>query len=384
MSDDYRDDVIDILFASDAAHVRLRAAAGDVLRMDDDFPAPTLRASLADRLTAGDGAEGRHGTPAWEAARVCDAAAGRLYAVQHMADALRLRDLAPNVLGVLAADVLAVRDAANERPGALLADRLVAGDAAGGRRHGARAVRDVLKAADRAGQSTSVRSADVLRLGEGAAGRSHGRGAVADVLAVSDRLPEITVRTRYAASDGVRVGDRAHGMLHARSVARDWAVLRDFSPSGAGGRVWTAHTHTWAMSRYAPEPAQQLAVIGGVVHAVRPDGIWALDGTREHIAGELTTGLLDFGETLTYLGMSYVEYRLAGHARLTVRQPQSGRMRSWHYTLPAEPAESQTNGRFVLGRGLRGRHFGFTLRLDGRSAYLNDWRFTHSPGQRRV
>ena len=69
---------------------------------------------------------------------------------------------------------------------------------------------------------------------------------------------------------------------------------------------------------------------------------------------------------------------------MTVNRPQTGQMQSWTYTLPAELAGTLTNGRFKFGRGLRGRHFSFTLRLDGTRGYINDWQTLFAKSQRRI
>ncbi|MBX6209533.1 hypothetical protein ISD46_33795, partial [Pseudomonas aeruginosa] len=57
---------------------------------------------------------------------------------------------------------------------------------------------------------------------------------------------------------------------------------------------------------------------------------------------------------------------------------------TYSYPLESEPADELTNGRFKFGRGLRGRHFTFTLRLTGRHGYINDLSVESAPTNRRV
>ena len=188
-------------------------------------------------------------------------------------------------------------------------------------------------------------------------------------------------------TDTLRAADDTWGVLSARDAVSDTAVIEDcvIQPGHAAGQVWTAPTGNWAMSRYAPAQAEQLAVINGVVHAVTPEGVFALDGDGEAIGAEVRTGLLDVGQgNLALLDAAYVEYELDGQASMTINRPQTGQMQSWTYTLPAELAGTLTNGRFKFGRGLRGRHFGFTLRLDGTRGYINDWQTLFAKSQRRI
>ena len=108
--------------------------------------------------------------------------------------------------------------------------------------------------------------------------------------------------------------------------------------------------------------------------AATADGLYALDGTNETIDGALVTGTLDLsGGPLVHPLGAYLEYALAeGSASMTVTTTQGGAPASYDYALPAEPADALVSGRIDFGKGLRGRHFAFALRLTGRSAEIND------------
>lgn len=142
----------------------------------------------------------------------------------------------------------------------------------------------------------------------------------------------------------------------------------------------------WATSRYFPYPYEALAVIDGQLYAQAPDGVYALEPGAEAIRASLSTGPLDLGGgQLVHPRAVYLEYLLEGSASLAVTQTQRGDApATWGYTLPPEAAAAQTNGRFVLGRGLRGRFFSFVLSLTGRRAHLESLGVTTEPTNRRV
>ena len=71
-------------------------------------------------------------------------------------------------------------------------------------------------------------------------------------------------------------------------------------------------------------------------------------------------------------------------ASLAVTTTQSGAAQTYAYPLAVEPAAELTNGRFVLGKGLRGRHFAFELQMQARSGVINDLRVDAAPTKRRV
>ena len=150
------------------------------------------------------------------------------------------------------------------------------------------------------------------------------------------------------------------------------------------GQAWTSDAGSWAMSRYQPFAFTGLAVIDGVIYATSPDGIYALDGYDERVVAEVRTGLIDMtGEKLALPVESHIEYELSGTATMDVTQTQSGQRQTFNYPLQGRPvADALTNARFEFGRGLLGRHFAYTLRLDGKSAYINDWKVLALPSNR--
>ena len=287
----------------------------------------------------------------------------------------------------VSADVLTVDDAVLERAGSTLLDQAAVSDAVLDARHAAQLVQDSLRLHDRAWQPARQLIEDHLLASAGVLDRLRARAMLADELGAADEVLDARASPSVVLTDAVQVADESWGALAARSVATDTVVIEDaVVPTGAlQGQVWTAPTESWAMSRYAPAQAEQLAVINGVLHAVTAEGVFALDGDAETMSAEVRTGLLDIGQgQLALLDAAYVEYELDGAASMTVGRPQTGAMQHWTYTLPPELAGTLTNGRFKFGRGLRGRHFSFTLRLDGTRGYINDWQTLFAKSQRRI
>lgn len=184
------------------------------------------------------------------------------------------------------------------------------------------------------------------------------------------------------AADWVATWVQAGNMAHDVQVLQDAQVLDEFD-----SLAWTASVDSWGMSRYLSLPLQGVAVVNGVLHGWSRDGVFVLDGTNENITAWVTTGKVDVGSgILAHPVAAYLEYELAddGVAELAVSSTQSGQKQEFVYSLAAERSNELTNGRFVLGRGLRGRHFGFELRLMGKQAHINDWSLDVVPTKRRV
>ncbi|OTI78724.1 hypothetical protein CAZ09_18365 [Pseudomonas aeruginosa] len=189
--------------------------------------------------------------------------------------------------------------------------------------------------------------------------------------------------------DGASIAALVLDHLVARDLVSDAVVIEDITVGGDqdGGQAWTANVDSWAMSRYAPYTFRSLAVIDGRLYGIAEDGVYALDGDSQPVAGRIATGKLDIGQgALVHPHSAYLEYALDadGTVALDVTTTQSGSAATYSYPLESEPADELTNGRFKFGRGLRGRHFAFTLRLTGRHGYINDLSVESAPTNRRV
>ena len=242
----------------------------------------------------------------------------------------------------------------------------------------------------RASDTTSQVATELLEDSAAAADEATGR-LRAKVLAVeSATLADETFGGQQAAAPVVeraRIAATVTDHLAARDIVADGAAAEDGTWSNLpdAGQAWTANTDTWAMSRYAPYSFSGLAVIDGMAYGMAADGVYALDGGAETISGRIQTGKLDIGQGgLVHPLAAYLEYELDGTAEMDVTTTQSGAAETYTYDLPAESAGELTNGRFVFGRGLRGRHFSFALRITGTHGYINDLSVNSAPTKRRV
>lgn len=228
------------------------------------------------------------------------------------------------------------------------------------------------------------------RAGSAVLDRAHARSMVLESGAAADSVIDAVVARSVVLVERGRGAGEALGRLHAADlVEAEQAVAWDelVQQGALIGQAWTAHADGWAMSRYAPFGFTGLSVIGGTVYATGPDGVYALDGGTEAIEARMQTGRVDMtGSTLANLVESHVEYELVGKAWMDVTQTQPGRAaKTYAYPLNARPsAAALTNARFVFGRGLSGRHFAYTLRLTGQSAYINDWTVLALPSKRSI
>lgn len=242
----------------------------------------------------------------------------------------------------------------------------------------------------RASDTTSQVATELLEESAAAADEATGR-LRAKVLAVESAALTDEVfggqRTAAPVIERARIEAAVTDHLAARDIVTDGAGAEDgtWSNLSDAGQAWTANADTWAMSRYAPYSFASLAVIDGVAYGMAADGVYALDGGAETISGRIQTGKLDIGQGgLVHPLAAYLEYELDGAAEMDVTTTQSGQAETYTYALPAEAAGELTNGRFTFGRGLRGRHFSFALRITGTHGYINDLSVNSAPTKRRV
>ena len=182
--------------------------------------------------------------------------------------------------------------------------------------------------------------------------------------------------------------DFNQGKNIAKQLVNDLVFIEDdYSKEKQYGYAWTANVDTWAMSRYQDYGFSELAVINGVLYGVTEDGVHQLDA-NELIEAKLVTGQLDLGQgQLVHPLGAYLEYELSGNSKkveVGVSTTQSGTTQTFYYLLPTEKADYLTNGRVLFGRGLRGRHFAFEIKISGEHGYINDLNIDISATKRRV
>ena len=290
------------------------------------------------------------------------------------------------VLRVLHADSAVASDEVSGAARALVIERAQIADEVIARRRVATLVVESARASDTTVQAASELIADSIAASDWTTGKLRARVLALDAATLSDEVLG-GQRATAPAIDSARISDAVEDHLVARDIIADGAAVEDrtWSNQPEAGQAWTANADTWAMSRYAPYSFDGLAVIDGVAYGMAADGVYALDGGAEVIDGRIQTGKIDIGQgALVHPLAAYLEYELDGAAEMDVTTTQSGQSETYTYTLPNEVADELTNGRFIFGRGLRGRHFSFTLRMTGTHGYINDLSVNMATTKRRV
>ena len=227
---------------------------------------------------------------------------------------------------------------------------------------------------------------DDVAVSDTTTGKFGAAGTLIDTAAISDTVLDSIIQNAII-MDSIAITDKVVDKLDAMVLIIDGAVIEDsvLSSGGAQGQAWTANVDSWAMSRYNPYNYNRLVVINGVLYGEADDGIYRLDQEVNAVTAIVKTGKMDLsGGQLTHPASAYLEYELDGGASMTVHSTQKGVEQQYTYMLPSEVAGELTNGRFIFGRGLRGRHFAFELIMIGTHGYINDLTIEHMPTSRRV
>ena len=227
---------------------------------------------------------------------------------------------------------------------------------------------------------------DSIAISDYTAGKWIARGVLVDSAVISDEVLD-SITQNAVTIDSIAISDEVVDKLDARVLIIDGAVIEDtvVNIGGHQGQAWTANVDSWAMSRYNPYNYNRLVVINDVLYGEADDGIYRLDQEVSPVVAIVKTGKMDLGNgQLTHPATAYLEYELEGSASMTVHSTQKGVEQQYIYMLPSEVAGKLTNGRFIFGRGLRGRHFAFELIMIGTHGYINDLSIEHMPTSRRV
>ena len=228
---------------------------------------------------------------------------------------------------------------------------------------------------------------DHITYSEQYAQRIKAKQRVIDTINVNELLKQQR-KSQEKINETLMAFDFNQGKNIAKQLINDLVFIEDdYSKHKQYGYAWTANVDTWAMSRYQDYGFSELVVINGVLYGVAEDGVYRLDA-KEHIEGELVTGQLDLGQgQLVHPLGAYLEYELSGNSRnleIGVSATQSGSKQTYYYLLPTEKSDHLTNGRVLFGRGLRGRHFAFEIKISGEHAYINDLNIDISATKRRI
>lgn len=247
-------------------------------------------------------------------------------------------------------------------------------------------VQDSIKASDQLIFKRTDVITDSMPASDTSAGKLSAFDTLIDEVAISDNVID-NINQNTVVSESASIIDETIDKLHATVFIADGAVIEDtaINIGGYQGQAWTANVDSWAMSRYNPYNYNRLVVINDVLYGESDDGIYRLDQESTAVTASIKTGKMDLGKgALTHPSTAYIEYELDGSASMTVSTTQKGSEQKYTYMLASEVAEELTNGRFIFGRGLRGRHFGFELIMIGKHGHINDLSIEHLPTNRRV
>lgn len=301
-------------------------------------------------------------------------------------EGVRLRDAIIPKGKSLAEDSIALADETKHAVAARVRDAAAFSDEVLGQRRVVQLVVDGVRLNDAAPRIARELVAEAIVVSDAYSGKLRAMGFFFDSIALAAE-DDTDTTTDGLLVERLRITDEVVGMLHARNTVVDGLALWDeVLQTGDYGQAWTASTDSWAMSRFAPFTFTSLAVIDDVLYGCNSQGVFALDGSSETMTAELRTGAMDMtGGVLAHPLEAHIEYELRGTATFDVTTTQAGTPATYSYPLNARPvANALTNARAVFGRGLRGRHFAYTLRLTGQQAYINDWSVLVTPSKRSI
>ena len=311
-----------------------------------------------------------------DSAVATDQVTGKLTARQDITTTAKVKDSVAGFTGYIFGDTAVASDMLTGKLGARTQDTSFLTSEITGIRHSSIRLNDKARVRDVALQYAKALLTDTATFGNTTSGIAHAKAFSSDSASAIDQALEAH-RSKISLVDTARASAELTGHLHAVSRFTDVAVVDDeVLNNSRTSQSWVANIDNWAMSRFVHAPFEHIAVIDGVAYGVSSDGVYAIDSTGESIEATLQTGKIDLGNGgLVHPLGAYLEYQLAGNtksASMQVSTTQTGQSQTYNYQLAPERADYLTNGRFIFGRGLRGRHFSFSLKFTGASGHIND------------
>lgn len=385
MSSSYRDDSTDNATTGDRSWGGFAGITEEVAALGAVLLFGLLVSHDGGAALAGDQTTDAIGTRIEETATAAAGVPGHLAAANLVQSRAQAVDKAIPVLRVLHADSAILADTLALNTAVLASrDTAIAGDAVLATRSARNSMADSASLTDAAWQAAHESLGDAAIATDAPFAGARSIQATEDAAWMLDAFSGRLHAKLLVAEDG-DAADLPTRHLQAHACIEEWADARDSGMQPRRGTAWVANTTNWAMSRYEPFDFHSIVAIDGVIYVAGEDGIYALDGRDETITATLATGQMDVGQgQLAHLSDAYLAYELDGSASMTVSQTQGGSTESYIYRLPDKPAATLTTGRIPFGRGLRGRHFGFSLQLTGKAGYINDLRVSAQPVKRRV
>lgn len=379
----YRDDTQETAIISDAAWLGVSALTGESVKAADTVLFG-LAVQAQETATVSDEVMGSAGTLTTEQASALDAVDEKLHASVLLQEPINITQTWQGRIRVLHEDAAQAADEVVDRINTSVSETAQAADQVLDARIATSTIAEQARISDRAfgyRQDISIESATAA---DSLLDTLHSADEMTETGALSDALLDSRKASAAIVVDSAFIAATVLDALRATDTLKELAVVEDWTPTPRN-QAWTANSETWAMSRYNAFASHGLTVINGALYAMQDDGLYKVQ-SNEAVTGLLATGKLDLGQgALVHPRQSYLEYELeGGSATLDVTTTQGGLEASYAYPLAPRVSNELTQGRFVLGRGLRGRHFRFTLHITGRHAHINDWRIVMAPTKRRL
>lgn len=381
----YRDDMNDTLRLQGDAVSKLRSLGESTMRLSDGVE-HRLQTLTEDGMTLSGAFTDSTTIVRSDGVALGDEVFGGVTRRSTVTEQVRLSDVVILKRKTLVEDSIALADDTEHAVAARTTDAATFSDQVFGQRRVVQLVVDSIRLGDAAPRIARELVTEAFVVGEAYSGKLHATDFLSDSLALAAE-DDTTTTTDSLLVEQLRLSDEVWGTLHASNTVTEGLALWDEAlQTGDYGQAWTASTQSWAMSRFAPFTFTSLAVIDDVLYGCNSQGVFALDGDSETMTAELRTGAMDMtGGVLAHPLEAHIEYELRGTATFDVTTTQAGTPATYSYPLKARPvADALTNARAVFGRGLRGRHFAYTLRLTGQQAYINDWSVLVAPSKRSI
>lgn len=384
----YRDDMNDTLRLQEQAFFRTKGKPVDEqIRLQDETLHRFVKLA-GDTAKLGDEILDRRWVKQSDAVALDDAIIDQASHVQLVVDSLPLADQVIFMLTERVDDAFGFSETMIAALRAQAADKAKFEDKILGKRKVKDTVSDGFRLGDKPSRLLGDTVSDTLKLSETTHTKARAVLTVIEALKLGETVAKDGRGGKLWVADGFTLKSEAFGTLSAADTVLEAAIAftDDARQHDDVGQAWTASMSEWAMSRFAPFTFTGIAVIDGTVYLTSQQGVFALDSKKEDIEAELQTGALDMtGNELARPVSAYLEYELDGSASFGVTQTQTGTKASYEYDLAGRPqAGTLTNARAQFGRGLRGRHFSYSVKLTGKHGYINDWSVLFAPVNRRI
>lgn len=383
----YRDDALEGMVFSDSTWLRLRVIAEDRI-VFADIAATTLKVFSEDSFTLADElSQSGNISIAADGFSLSDQITGQRIARGIISDQVNLSDAAYRFTAENIEDQFTLDDFTRSATLALSTDSIHFVESISGQRYARIQSNDQFKLTDLSNTVALEQVVDSILLGDFTKDKLRAQSYLIDSISFADQDLS-SVQLYSHAIDTLRLSDSIQSKLTGRTDSHDYLSLYDeIKDSKIYGQAWTANTDTWAMSRYMPFSFDGLTVINDKLYGWNDKGVYLMDKPDHLIHGLIETGKLDFGDSLVHPTAAYLEYEMSGQDKqlsVAVTSTQSGKPITYTYMLPNEEADHLTNGRVLFGRGLRGRHFSFTISIAATSAKINALSMDFTKTTRRI